>query len=191
MGIDRIQRVLGLAGLAALAVSMPRPATGQAPAPPLPALVREELAAAYFMNEAVELLIDHPTPASARQRLATVAETVQYVGSQTVRDVVTDGYVARVPETFVSVTLFYEGESEALTIVHVVMSPGMRSRALLMIEGAFDFDPAVDPGFGDATHYLGVQDAQGRPVHVYLTEQASELGTIHAINYMATPRAEP
>lgn len=170
---------------------MPRPASGQAPAPPLPELVGEELAAAYFMTEALELLTDHPTPASARQRLAAASDNVQYVGSQTVRDVVTDGYVARVPETFVSVTLFYDRASEALRVVHVVMSPGTRSRALLMIEGAFEFDPDLGPGFGDTAHYLGVEDAGGRRVHVYLTEQASELGTIHAINYLAPPRLEP
>jgi hypothetical protein len=150
----------------------------------LPEIVRQELAARFFMDEALELLSDYPTQASAQRRLETIGDQVQFMGSQARGDEVTDGYVSRSPEGFVSITLFFDRDSGSMMTVHVVISPGMWSRALQMIEGAFDSDPSSDVPRGDRAYLLGTEERGDQDFRVFLSEQESELGTIYAINYM-------
>lgn len=163
------------------------PATGQT-IPRLSEVSRLELSSVFFMDQALDLLTRQPTRASARAQIESVSNPIQFMGTQTIGNEVTDGYVSRFPETFVSVTLFFERDTEALDTVHVVMSPGMWSRALGLIERAVDGGAPAVPELGDHTYLLGVEDAGGREVRVVLSEQDSDLGTIYAINYMTDNR---
>ena len=135
------------------------------------------------MNEAIELLREHSTQALSRQRMEAWSDQLQFLGTQTRNDEVTDGYVTRFPETFVSVTLFFDRELDVLETVHVVISPGMWSRALGMIEESFSTEEiGIEPL--RFAYVIGAVEVDEFDVRVLLTEQESELGKIYAINYM-------
>ncbi len=135
------------------------------------------------MNEAVELLREHSTQELSRQRMEAWSDQLQYLGSQTRGDEVTEGYVTRFPETFVSITLFFDRELDVLENVHVVISPGMWSRALGMIEESFSTEEiGIEPL--RFAYVIGTVEVDEFDVGVLLTEQDSELGKIYAINYL-------
>ncbi len=135
------------------------------------------------MNEGGELLREHSTQALSRQRMEAWSDQLQFLGTQTRGDEVSHGYVTRFPETYVSITLFFDRELDILDTVHVVMSPGMWSRALSMIEESFSTEElGIEPlrfAYG-----IGTVEVDEFDVRVVLTEQESELGKIYAINYI-------
>lgn len=152
--------------------------------PALPATPRLILEAAFFMNEAVELLRDHSSQSLSLERMEALSDQLQFLGSQTRGDEVSLGYVSRFPETFVSITLFFDLELDVLDTVHVVMSPGMWSRALGFIEESFSTEElGIEPL--RFAYLMGAAEIDEFEVRVSLTEQESELGTIYAINYVA------
>ena len=73
------------------------PLEGRQAEPALPGTTRVVLEAAFFMNEAVELLREHSTQELSRQRMEAWSDQLQYLGSQTRGDEVTEGYVTRFP----------------------------------------------------------------------------------------------
>ena len=131
----------------------------------------------------MELLRAHRSEAGARLYLDDSTEDIQFSGSQARGDQVSLGYVSRFPERFVSVTLFFDRDADSLTWVHVLISPGMRSRALRLIDDAFSSgDFADDTGTGQV-YLLGTQDIEGTEVRITLRDQASELGPLYSVNY--------
>jgi hypothetical protein len=149
----------------------------------LPESVGRDLRNNFFMDPAMELLRAHRTQAAARLFLDDSTEDIQFAGSQTRGDEVSLGYVSRVPERFVSATLFFDRESDSISLVHVLISPGMRSRVLRLIDDAFSGDDFADDTGTGRVYLLGVQSLVGSNVLITLREQASELGPLYSVNY--------
>jgi hypothetical protein len=145
----------------------------------LPQLVSLELRTGYFMTEAMELFRGHSTRDDARRYVAAHATEVQFSGLQELEGETSLGYVSRMPETFVSATLFFDTESDSLSTVHILMSPGRASRALRFIEDAY---ATAQTGGGQA-YLLGVEGIDGRAVRVLLGQRESEIGTLYSIDY--------
>jgi hypothetical protein len=150
----------------------------------LPDAVRQELEDSFFMTEAMELLEHFRGQSSARDFMRTVSDDVQFMGSQDQGELVTQGYVVPVVRTFVSITLFFDEESDSVFMVHVVMNPATRSRGDSFIEGAFNSISTTTNSVPAELHLLGLLDLGNEQLQVNLRQDESGLGTIYSINYV-------
>lgn len=149
----------------------------------LPDSIERDLQVNFFMIPALELLQVHRTQAGARLFLDNSTEDIQFTGSQVLEDEVSLGYVSQVPERIVSVTVFFDRDSDSITLVHVLISPGMRSRALRLIDASYSTNVFADHTGTGQVHLLGIHDLDGVGIQITLREQESDLGPLLSINY--------
>jgi hypothetical protein len=147
---------------------------------PLPETVEETLQAYFYLDPARELFGSHSTLDSARQYVETTLGDVRFNGEQIQENEISVGYVSPVPENIVSITLFFDRDTESLRTLHVLISPGMSAFALRFIETAWNSSQSGDT----RTYLLGTEVVANATIVITLQKRASDLGDLYSINYI-------